>query len=128
MKYLLDTHAALWAAEDDPQLGPCAKNALLSASQGEVLISDITLLEISMLAKKGRIQINIAPADYLKRLQALYPPIRITPNIATLAMDLRLPHGDLFDRVIVATVSENHLTLITRDPHITESKLVPTLW
>jgi len=128
MKYLLDTHAAIWAAEDDPRLGPCAKNALLSASQGDVLISDITLLEISMLAKKGRIQIKISSTDYLKRLQSLYPPIRITPNIATLAMDLLLPNGDPFDRVIVATVRENNLTLITRDQHITESKLVPTLW
>ena len=92
------------------------------------MISDITLLEISMLAKKGRIQIKISSTDYLKHLQSLYPPIRITPNIATLAMDLLLPNGDPFDRVIVATVRENNLTLITRDQHITESKLVPILW
>ena len=128
MKYLLDTHAAIWAAEEDPQLGQNAKAALLSATQGDVLISDITLLEISMLVKKGRIQIAISVTEYLKRLQSLYPPIRITPEIATLAMDIALPQGDPFDRVIVATVSQSHLTLITRDQHITESKLVPVLW
>ena len=128
MRYLLDTHAAIWAAEADPQLGQNAKSALLSATPGEVVISDITLLEISMLVKKGRIQTQISTTEYLKRLQSLYPPIRMTPEIATLAMDLPLPHGDPFDRIIVATVSQRQLTLITRDLHITGSKLVPVLW
>lgn len=128
MKYLLDTHAAIWAADADPQIGPIARRALLSAVHGDVFISDITLLEVSMLAKKGRIQISIPPSAYLTRLQAIYPPIRISPTIATRALDLALPQGDPFDRVIVATSLENHLILVTRDPHITASNLVPTLW
>jgi PIN domain nuclease of toxin-antitoxin system len=81
-----------------------------------------------MLVKKGGIQTQISTTEYLKRLQSLYPPIRMTPEIATLAMDLPLPHGDPFDRIIVATVSQRQLTLITRDLHITGSKLVPVLW
>ena len=128
VKYLLDTHAAIWAAEEDPMLSQRAKLALLASAADDVLISDITLLEISMLVKKGKIQIQISTSEYLRRLQFLYPPVRITPNIATLAMDIPLPHGDPFDRIIVATVSELRLTLITKDQHITESKLVPTLW
>jgi PIN domain nuclease of toxin-antitoxin system len=92
------------------------------------LISDITLLEISMLVKKGKIQIQISTSEYLRRLQFLYLPVRITPNIATLAMNLSLPQGDPFDRIIVATASELQLTLVTKDQHITESNLAPTLW
>jgi len=128
VKYLLDTHAAIWAAEDDPKLGPHAKLALLDSGAGDAVISDITLLEISMLVKKGKIQIQISASEYLKRLQFLYPPVRITPSIASLAVDLPLPQGDPFDRIIVATARELQLTLLTKDPYITESKLVPTLW
>jgi PIN domain nuclease of toxin-antitoxin system len=128
VKYLLDTHAAIWAAEEDPKLGQQARRALLASDAGDALISDITLLEISMLVKKGKIQIQISSSEYLRRLQFLYPPVRITPNIATLAMDLPLPYGDPFDRIIVATASELQLTLITKDQHIIESKLAPTLW
>jgi PIN domain nuclease of toxin-antitoxin system len=128
VKYLLDTHAAIWAAEADPQIGPLARRALLSAKHGDVFISDITLLEISMLAKKGRIQIAVSLPAYLTRLQSIYPPIRISPTIAMRAMDLVLPQGDPFDRIIVATSLENHLTLVTRDQNITASKLAPTLW
>ena len=128
VKYLLDTHAAIWAAEEDPKLGQRAKLALLASAADEALISDITLLEISMLVKKGTIQIQISTSEYLRRLQFLYPLARITPTIATLAMDIPLPQGDPFDRIIVATASELQLTLVTGDQHITESKLVPILW
>ena len=128
VKYLLDTHAAIWAAEEDPKLGQRAKLALRASAAGDALISDITLLEISMLVKKGKIQIQISTSEYLRRLQCLYPPVRITPNIATLAMNLPLPQGDPFDRIIVATASELQLTLVTKDQHIMESNLAPTLW
>ncbi len=128
VKYLLDTHAAIWAAEEDPKLGHRAKLALRASAAGDALISDITLLEISMLVKKGKIQIQISTSEYLKRLQFLYPPVRITPNIATLAMNLPLPQADPFDRIIVATASELQLTLVTQDQHISESNLAATLW
>jgi len=128
VKYLLDTHGALWAAEGDSQLGQSARKALLSASYGDAFISEITLLEIAMLAKKGRIRLEIAVTEYLTRLQALYQPVRTTPTVAALAMDLQLPQGDPFDRVIVAAAIDHDLTLITRDQHIIESGLVPTLW
>jgi PIN domain nuclease of toxin-antitoxin system len=128
VKYLLDTHAAIWAAEEDPKLGQRAKLSLLASATGDALISEITLLEISMLVKKGKIQIQISTSEYLRRLQLLYPPVRITPTIATLSMDLPLPQGDPFDRIIVATARELQLTMVTKDQHIMESKLVPTLW
>lgn len=128
VKYLLDTHAAIWAAEEDPKLGQNAKRALVASAAGDVLISDITLLEISMLVKKGKIQIQILTPEYLRRLQCLYPSVRITPSIAALAMDLSLPQADPFDRIIVATARELQLTLVTKDQHIMESKLAPTLW
>jgi PIN domain nuclease of toxin-antitoxin system len=128
VRYLLDTHAALWGAEDDERLGAEAREALLGCSPGDVAICEITLLEIVTLAKKRRVQFEISLPEYLKRLQVLYPPVRIEPGAAARAMDLPLPDGDLFDRVIVAAAVEYQLTLITRDPQITQSRLVPTLW
>ncbi|MEY5010773.1 MAG: hypothetical protein RLZZ253_1912 [Verrucomicrobiota bacterium] len=128
MRYLLDTHAALWGAEDDERLGAAARKALLGCAPGDVAICEITLLEIVTLAKKRRVQFEISLPEYLKRLQVLYPPVHIEPGAAARAMDLPLPDGDLFDRVIVAAAVEHQLTLITRDSHITQSRLVPTLW
>lgn len=127
-KFLLDTHAAIWAAEGDSRLGDNARTHLLSAKHGNVYISGITLLEIAMLIKKERLQINTNTTTYLNRLTNLYPAIPITPGIATIAMDLILPQGDPFDRVIVATAQHQALILITKDTHITNSNLLHIIW
>ena len=60
MRALLDTHAVLWAAEGDVRLGTSAAELLRSLKTGEAVISDITLLEIAMLAKKGRIRLSVS--------------------------------------------------------------------
>ncbi len=95
---------------------------------GEALISDITLLEIAMLVKKGRIQLAVSSKEYLRKLQRNYPLLTITSEIAAIAVDLDLPHGDPFDRIIVATAQHHDLLLLTRDQAITNSGLVKTAW
>jgi len=52
----------------------------------------------------------------------------IASEIATLAMDLELPHGDPFDRIIVASARHHELPLLTRDRNISASGLVRVVW
>jgi PIN domain nuclease of toxin-antitoxin system len=66
--------------------------------------------------------------EYLRGIQRNYPPLPITAEIAVLALDLELPHGDPFDRTIVATAGYHGLPLLTRDRNITASGLVKVLW
>ena len=128
MRVLLDTHAVLWAAEGDEQLGDSAAGLLKNLKAGEALISDITLLEIAMLAKKNRIGLSVSAEEYLLGIQRNYPPLSISSEIAALAMDLDLPHADPFDRVIVATARHHNLPLLTRDQNISASGVVRVVW
>jgi len=128
VRVLLDTHAVIWAADGDQRLGTAATSLLNSVNPGEALISDITLLEIAMLIKKGRIQLAVSSKEYLRKLQLNYPLLTITSEIAALAVDLDLPQGDPFDRIIVATAQHHNLPLLTRDRVITNSGLVKTAW
>ena len=128
MRALLDTHAVLWAAEGDARLGPSAAELLRTLKTGEAVISDITLLEIAMLAKKGRIRLSVPAREYLRGIQRNYPPLMIASEIATMAMDLELPHGDPFDRIIVASARHHELPLLTRDRNISASGLVRVVW
>lgn len=128
MRALLDTHAVLWAAEGDGRLGPSAAELLRTFKTGEAVISDITLLEIAMLAKKGRIRLSVSVREYLHEIQRNYPPLVITSEIAAAAMDLELPHGDPFDRIIVASARRHELPLLTRDRNISASGLVRVVW
>lgn len=70
---------------------------------GEAVLSDITLLEIAMLAKKGRLELSVSAEEYLRVIQRNYPLLTITSEIASMAVDLDLPQGDPFDRIIVAS-------------------------
>ena len=95
---------------------------------GEAVISDITLLEIAMLAKKDRITLAVSAEEYLRGIQRIYPPLLISSEIAALAMDLDLPHADPFDRVIVATARHHNLPLLTRDKNNSASGVVRVVW
>ena len=128
MRVLLDTHAVLWAAEGDDRLGGSAAGLLKNLKAAEALISDITLLEIAMLAKKDRIELAVSVEEYLRGIQRNYPPMSISSEIAALAMDLDLPHADPFDRIIVATARHHDLPLLTRDKNISSSGVVRVVW
>jgi len=128
VRALLDTHAVIWAAEGDERLGASAGELLRSLKEGEAVLSDITLLEIAMLAKKGRIELSVSAEEYLRAIQRNYPLLTITSEIASLAVDLDLPQGDPFDRTIVASAIYHKLPLLTRDKNISASGLVRTVW
>ncbi len=128
VRVLLDTHAVLWAAEGDSRLGAEATSMLRGCAPGEAVISDLTLLEVAMLAAKGRVSFSISSRDYLRSLQGIYPALPINADIAALASDLELPSGDPFDRVIVATAIHHRLPLATRDRAILNAGLVETIW
>lgn len=128
MRALLDTHAVIWAAEGDARLGSSAGELLRSLNAGEAVLSDITLFEIAMLVKKGRIELSVSIEEYLRAIQQNYPLLTITSEIASLAVDLDLPQGDPFDRIIVASAIHHRLPLLTRDKNISASGLVRTVW
>jgi PIN domain nuclease of toxin-antitoxin system len=128
VRILLDTHAVLWSAENDARLGREVAAFLRGCEPGDAVISDLTLLEIAMLVKKGRVSLAVPLRDYLRGLQSNYPVLAIQADIAVGAMDLNLPGADPFDRVIVATALHHDLPLATRDRVIADAKLLRTVW
>lgn len=118
----------LWAAAGDARLGSSAAALLRTLQIGEAVIADITLLEIAMLAKKERIRLSVSAGEYLRGIQRNFPPLPITSEIAALAMEIELPHGDPFDRIIVASALHHELPLLTREENISASGLVRVIW
>lgn len=128
LRYLLDTHAFLWAAGDDDRLGAEAARTLATTPYERLAISDVTLQEIGLLLQVGKIAFDGTPARVLGPLLEHVQVLPITLPIAIAAPSLRLPHGDQFDRIITATAKIHRLVLITKDGNITEAGIVPTLW
>ncbi len=128
LKYLLDTHAFLWAATDEDRLSPKAARAISTTPYETLAIADVTLQEIGLLLHSGRIGFNGSPAAILSALLDYVTVLPIDPAIAIAAPALPLPHGDQFDRIITATAKVHRIPLITKDSNISAAALVATVW
>lgn len=128
LKYLLDTHAFLWAATDEDRLGAEAARILAVTPYEQLAISDVTLQETGLLWHFGKISFSGSPERVLGQLLEHVQVLPISLPIALLAPSLSLPHGDQFDRIITATAKVHKLTLVTRDANITDSGIAATVW
>jgi PIN domain nuclease of toxin-antitoxin system len=129
---LLDTCAIIWDALDQSRLSIKAKRAIDRADQNNALvISDISIWEIVMLVKKGRIEIDTSAANFLNLfLQSRnVSVIQISPEIAELSTHLGFDlSNDPADRLIVATSVVHNAQLITADQKLLDNELLDTLW
>jgi PIN domain nuclease of toxin-antitoxin system len=128
LKYLLDTHAFLWAATDEDRLSNKATRAISATPFDQLAIADVTLQEIGLLLHSGRISFKGSPTTILANMLDFVTVLPITLEIAVAAPGLALPHGDQFDRIITATAKIHRLPLITRDANISASSVVSTIW
>jgi PIN domain nuclease of toxin-antitoxin system len=114
---LLDTHAAVWAAE-----GQLSKSASAvvdeAASRSELLISPISAWEIGMLVQKKRLELAMSVEDYVRALFARPGVVTAAVTPATAVGATNLPgdlHADPADRILVATAASLGARLLTRD-------------
>ncbi len=119
---VLDTHVLVWAVQDDPKLKHQARTLLDAATaEGGVLIAAISLWEIAMLVKKGRLVLGIDIGRWIDKVITL-PGIEIAPLNGRIAIEsVSLPgsfHADPADRMIVATARCHELPLMTADEAI----------
>src|SRR5713226_1871829 len=128
---LLDTHIVLWLTSDPTKLSGKAGTAIeASRKNGEgVAICDITLLELTTLASRGRIHLGISLESFLQELEARFVVLRISARACARALELpRNYPKDPADRIIGVTALVEGLSLITADREIRRSKLIPTIW
>ncbi len=128
MKYLLDTHAAVWLLEGSEQLSDVVANALKAETKDAVALADISLLEIAMLGTRGKIELVPSLSSALREIAGCFTVLPINAAIAADAVEVALPQKDPFDRLIAATARHHKLTLVTMDSQIAHSDVVKTLW
>jgi PIN domain nuclease of toxin-antitoxin system len=128
LKYLLDTHAFVWAALEDERLGARAARAIFTTPYEQLGISDVTLQEVGMLYHAGKIKPKKSPAETFGPFLDHFVVLPITLDIALAAPDLKLPHNDPFDRIIAATARVHKVPLLSKDENLADSGLVPIVW
>lgn len=92
-------------------------------------VCDITLLELTTLASKGRIHLSISLESFLEEIEARFVVLPITSRACARAMEFPSSYPkDPADRIIAATALVEGLSLITADRGIHRSKVVHTIW
>jgi PIN domain nuclease of toxin-antitoxin system len=119
MNVLLDT--ATWInGVKEPETLPSKALAILRNETNSFFLSDISLLEASTLARKGKVDFGMKFSEWLKR--ALAKNLEILPiTIQVIIVENSLPrdfHGDPADRLIASTAIAHKLILLTPDPEI----------
>jgi PIN domain nuclease of toxin-antitoxin system len=124
---VLDTSALIYWTLDPTKLSLKASQAIEQAEK--VIISSISVWEIALKVKGGRLAISLPIADYVARLNRI-DALEILPvDVQDWLDNLALPweHRDPADRTIVALAARLDCPLLTTDGII--AKFYPkTFW
>jgi PIN domain nuclease of toxin-antitoxin system len=128
---IVDTHVVIWLAFDQAQLSRKARSAIDDTREKAegLAISDITLLELATLMRKGRLRLDISLESFLQEVEARFVVLPITGRACARAVELPAAYPkDPVDRIIGATALVEGLSLLTADREIRRSKAVHTIW
>jgi len=129
---VIDTHILIWWISNPEKLSQKAKKALEEApKKGGIFISAISVWEIYMLVKKGRLELTMNIDTWFKKVLSL-PFMRVVPiDAAIAASSVMLTgqiHDDPADRIIAATALKLEAPLVTSDTRLIRYLKIKTIW
>ena len=129
---LMDTCVIIWDALEPSKLSDNAISAIEKADKHNALIiSDISIWEITMLIKKRRLEVDSTAANFLNLfLQSRNISVQsISPEIAELSVNFDSEiNNDPADRIIAATSIIHNAQLVTVNQNLRTSELLDTIW
>jgi len=118
MKYLLDTHVAIWALEEKAKLSQKVK-AIAENTELPLCISVVSAWEIAVKVSSGKLEFSGGSAFFLKEMQRNGIEL-LNINSSHIECVEKLPfiHRDPFDRLLISTAKTEGLTILTADENI----------
>jgi PIN domain nuclease of toxin-antitoxin system len=116
VKFLLDTHLLLWAANEPNRLSKAARSVIATPTH-QLHFSAASIWEVALKSGLGRKDFS-TDARMLRRglLDNGYRELAINSEHAVTVDALPPIHKDSFDRILVAQSIVEGMTLLTSDP------------
>ncbi len=115
---VLDTHALIWAVQDNPKLGAAARERVeKEAREDTILIPAICVWEIALIVSRGHVKLPFDTLSWMRRVlnRPGYDLAPLEPDIAAASVGLAWAHKDPADRMIVATALHWRAPVLTVD-------------
>lgn len=128
MRLLLDTHALLWAVQDGPPSETQARR-LLDDLANEVWVSVVSLWEITVKVRVGKLRVDIAELT-----ETLAPSgfalLELQPkHLVTLAqLPFFADHRDPFDHMLIAQAVSDDLAFVSDDGNVSRYPVRRVSW
>lgn len=116
MRYLIDTNVLIWFIEDNPKL-PTEISDIINNDEFEIVISIISLWEISIKHSLGKLQLPFLLEDFINEVtnEDYFTILDLKiPHILKLS-ELPFYHRDPFDRLIYAQVEIEKIDFLYTD-------------
>ena len=126
--YLLDTCTALWWMAGSDNIPPDV-TAELADPAGRVLLSDVSVLEMVIKFRLGKLGFKKKPSVLLPNLAKRhgFERLRLGTRAIFQLESMPMHHRDPFDRLLVAQAIVHRLVLVSPDAKLRKYK-APILW
>jgi len=116
MKYLLDTHTAIWEFIDSPELTDKVK-ALIDDYRNEIFVSIVSAWEIAIKRSLNRKDVPLcSTSEFFNEIAAAgFELLTLEPHHVIPIESLPYHHGDPFDRLLISTAIAENMTFVTAD-------------
>ena len=119
MRYLLDTHTALWEFTDSPELSDKVKS-VIDDNDNEIFVSIVSAWEIAIkrsLSRKNSTLCSVT--EFLDEIGASgFELITLAPQHVRPIETLPFHHRDPFDRLLITTAMAENMTFISADENV----------
>jgi PIN domain nuclease of toxin-antitoxin system len=123
LRVVLDTHILLWMLAESERLGAQAKG-LIEDPDNVPVASVISIWEVAIKWSRKRGapgDMPLSGSDFADALAQAGIEVLASTSAHSVALDaLPPPHGDPFDRLLLATARAEGMILLTRDARLAE--------
>jgi PIN domain nuclease of toxin-antitoxin system len=128
VRLLLDTHIWVWSHLEPEKLADKVTSQIRNPDN-EVWLSPVSVWELILLVKKGRVILGEAVSDWVQTALATKPlkEAALTAEVALATLHIRPSHRDPADLFLAATAKVLDLTLVTADARLLDEPGLSTL-